>query len=65
MGFWFCIADFLVAKHPHEVARGGLGVIQQPLTNLKHGKASTVKYVFRIEDIDGVSIMLMTGRCLR
>jgi hypothetical protein len=40
-------------------------VIQQPLTNLKHRKASTVKYVFRIEDIDGVSITLMTGRCLR
>jgi len=34
--------------HPQEVVPGGLGGIQQALTNLKEGKASAVKYVFRI-----------------
>jgi NADPH:quinone reductase len=41
--------------HPQEVVPGGLGGIQQALTNLKEGKASAVKYVFRIADTDGVS----------
>jgi NADPH2:quinone reductase len=41
--------------HPQEIVPGGLGGIQQALTNLKHGKASAVKYVFRIADTEGVS----------
>ena len=41
--------------HPQEVVPGGLRGVQQALTNLKEGKASAVKYVFRIADTDGVS----------
>jgi len=41
--------------HPQEVVPGGLGGVQQGLTNLKEGKASAVKYVFRIADTEGVS----------
>jgi len=40
--------------HPTELVPGGLGGIQQALQNLKDGKASAVKYVFRIEDTEGV-----------
>lgn len=55
MGFWFCVADSLISKHSHEVVPGGLGGTRQALTNLKGGKASAVKYDFRVEDTDGVS----------
>ena len=41
--------------HPYQVIPGGLAGIQGALQNLKDGKASAVKYVFRIEDTDGVS----------
>ncbi|KAL2194982.1 alcohol dehydrogenase-like protein [Corynascus similis CBS 632.67] len=37
-----------------EVVPGGLGGIQTGLQNLKAGKASAVKYVFRIAETDGV-----------
>lgn len=40
--------------HPQQVVPGGLGGIQKALENLKEGKASAVKYVFRIEDTEGV-----------
>lgn len=40
--------------HPQEVVPGGLGGIQKALENLKEGRASAVKYVFRIEDTEGV-----------
>ena len=40
--------------HPFEVVPGGLGGIEGALKNLKDGKASAVKYVFRIADTDGV-----------
>jgi hypothetical protein len=40
--------------HPQEVVPGGLEGIQQALTNLKEGKASAVRYVFRIADTHGV-----------
>lgn len=39
----------------HEVVPGGLGGIEKALQNLKDGKASGVKYVFRIAQTDGVS----------
>lgn len=40
--------------HPYEVVPGGLGGIQTALENLRDGKASAVKYVFRIADTEGV-----------
>jgi NADPH:quinone reductase-like Zn-dependent oxidoreductase len=36
--------------HPHEVIPGGLAGIEKGLTDLKAGKASAVKYVFRISE---------------
>ncbi|KAF2418682.1 GroES-like protein, partial [Tothia fuscella] len=36
--------------HPTEKIPGGLGGVQQGLTNLKEGKASAVKYIFRIDE---------------
>ncbi|KAK3077971.1 hypothetical protein LTS18_008776 [Coniosporium uncinatum] len=39
---------------PQEVVPGGLGGVQQGLTNLKEGKASAVKYVFKIAETEGV-----------
>ena len=39
---------------PHEVVPGGLEGVQTALQNLKDGKASAVKYVFRIADTPGV-----------
>lgn len=41
--------------HPHEVVPGGLAGVQSGLQNLKDGKASAVKYVFRIGDTEGVA----------
>lgn len=41
--------------HPYEVVPGGLAGIQGALQNLKDGKASAVKYIFRLEDTEGVS----------
>ena len=41
--------------HPYKVVPGGLAGIQEALQNLKDGKASAVKYVFRLEDTEGVS----------
>ena len=40
--------------HPHQVVPGGLEGVQQGLQDLKDGKASAVKYVFRIADTPGV-----------
>ena len=40
--------------HPYEVVPGGLAGIQTALQNLKDGKASAVKYVFRVEETEGV-----------
>jgi len=40
--------------HPAGVVKGGLGGLQWALTNLKEGKASAVKYVFKIADTEGV-----------
>jgi len=41
--------------HPHEVVPGGLGGVQTGLQNLKAGNASALKYVFRIDETDGLS----------
>lgn len=40
--------------HPFEVVKGGLEGVEGALKNLKDGKASAVKYVFRIADTPGV-----------
>jgi NADPH2:quinone reductase len=40
--------------HPYEVVPGGLGGVEGALKNLKEGKASAVKYVFRIGETEGV-----------
>lgn len=40
--------------HPHEVVPGGLGGVGTAVKNLKAGKASAVKYVFRIADTEGI-----------
>jgi len=41
--------------HPTEVVDGGLEGVSKALQNLKDGKASAVKYVFRIADTPGVT----------
>ncbi|KAJ4299720.1 hypothetical protein N0V90_004966 [Kalmusia sp. IMI 367209] len=40
--------------HPAEVQSGGLKGVEAALKNLKEGRASAVKYVFRIADTPGV-----------
>ncbi|KAF2815798.1 zinc-binding oxidoreductase-like protein ToxD [Mytilinidion resinicola] len=44
--------------HPTEVVPGGLGGVEQALKNLKAGKASAVKYVFRVAETEGVKSSL-------
>ncbi|CAG5181749.1 uncharacterized protein ALTATR162_LOCUS9815 [Alternaria atra] len=39
--------------HPHEVVPGGLAGVSQGLQNLKAGKASAVKYVYKVPDTEG------------
>lgn len=41
--------------HPFEVVPGGLGGVEIGLTNLKAGKASAFKFVFRIGETEGLS----------
>ena len=41
--------------HPYQVIPGGLAGVKEGLQNLRDGKASAVKYVFRIADTEGVS----------
>lgn len=43
---------------PTETVPGGLGGIQKALTDLKEGRASAVKYVFKIEETEGVKSSL-------
>ncbi|ETN44358.1 uncharacterized protein HMPREF1541_10538 [Cyphellophora europaea CBS 101466] len=40
--------------HPYEVVPGGLGGVGQGLNNLREGKASAVKYVYRVEETEGL-----------
>jgi NADPH:quinone reductase-like Zn-dependent oxidoreductase len=40
--------------HPHEVLPGGLASVQNGLQNLINGKASAVKYVYRLDETEGV-----------
>jgi NADPH:quinone reductase len=41
--------------HPFEVVPGGLRGLQVGLQNLKAGKASALKYVYRIDETDGIA----------
>ncbi|KAJ7864764.1 alcohol dehydrogenase-like protein [Mycena olivaceomarginata] len=47
------IAQGEFKPHPHEVIPGGLAGVSEGLTRLRDGKASAVKYVFRIGDTEG------------
>ena len=40
--------------HPYEVVEGGLEGVETGLVNLMKGKASAVKYVYRVEDTPGL-----------
>ncbi|KAH8703974.1 chaperonin 10-like protein [Talaromyces proteolyticus] len=40
--------------HPHEVVRNGLEGVEEALKNLKDGKNSASKYVFRVKDTPGL-----------
>jgi NADPH2:quinone reductase len=48
------VAEGFFKPHPHEVVGGGLGGVETGLRNLKEGKASGVKYVFRIGEEGGM-----------
>jgi NADPH2:quinone reductase len=41
--------------HPFEVMPGGLGGVEKGLQNLKAGKASAFKYIFKIDETEGLS----------
>ncbi|KAF1936582.1 zinc-binding oxidoreductase-like protein ToxD [Clathrospora elynae] len=45
------LAEGWFKPHPHEVIPGGLEGVETGLKNLKEGKASGVKYVFKIGDV--------------
>jgi NADPH2:quinone reductase len=40
--------------HPYEVVPGGIGGVEKGLTDLKAGKASAIKFVFRIDETKGL-----------
>ncbi|KAL1645439.1 hypothetical protein SLS58_003747 [Diplodia intermedia] len=48
------VAEGRFQAHPHQVVAGGLGGVAEGLGNLKAGRASAVKYVFRIGETEGV-----------
>lgn len=50
------LRDGWFKPHPHEVIPGGLGGLQQALSNLRDGKASGVKYVVRVAETEGVDV---------
>ena len=52
------LADGFFKPHPYEVIPGGLKGVQKGLENLRDGKASGVKYVFRIGETEGVKSAL-------
>ncbi|KAJ3045925.1 hypothetical protein HDV00_006191 [Rhizophlyctis rosea] len=50
------LEDGRLKTHPYEVVPGGLNGVSTGLKNLKEGKASGVKYVYRIEETEGVKV---------
>lgn len=56
-------AEGRLTPHPYEVIPGGLSGILKGLQNLKDGKASAVKYVYRVEETgSAVGMLDETGR---
>jgi NADPH2:quinone reductase len=53
---WFtkALQEGSFEEHPYEVRSGGLEGVEQALKNLKDGKNSASKYVFRIADTPGI-----------
>jgi NADPH2:quinone reductase len=49
------LAKGLFKGHPFKVVPGVLGGVETGLKDLKAGRASAVKYVFRIEETEGLS----------
>ncbi|KAK7725392.1 hypothetical protein SLS57_003869 [Botryosphaeria dothidea] len=49
------LRDGWFRAQPQEVVPGGLGGVRTALENLRDGKASAVKYVFRIAETEGVA----------
>ncbi|OBT69108.1 hypothetical protein VE03_01375 [Pseudogymnoascus sp. 23342-1-I1] len=49
------LAEGWFKAHPYQVVGGGLDGVEEGLTNLKNGKASALKYVFRIGETEGVT----------
>lgn len=49
---WFAqrLREGTFTGHPYEVIPGGLNGVERGLLNLKEGKASAVKYIYKIED---------------
>ncbi|KAL1602948.1 hypothetical protein SLS59_004603 [Nothophoma quercina] len=52
------LAEGFFKPHPYEVIPGGLEGVQKGLENLRDGKASGVKYVFRIGETKGIKSAL-------
>lgn len=52
------LAEGWFKPHPYEVVPGGLAGVGKALENLKEGRASGVKYVFRIGETEGVKSAL-------
>ena len=50
------LEDGRLKAHPYEVIPGGLNGVLTGLKNLRDGKASALKYVYRIEDTIDVSV---------
>lgn len=48
------LQDGWIQARPYEVVPDGLGGVEKALQNLKAGKASAIKYVFRIAETEGV-----------
>ncbi len=48
------LKDGWFTGHPYEVVPGGLNGVQTGLQNLKDGKASAMKYVYRIAETEGL-----------
>ncbi|EWC48043.1 hypothetical protein DRE_02622 [Drechslerella stenobrocha 248] len=46
------LAEGWFKGHPYEVVEGGLNGVGGAIKNLKEGKASAIKYVFRVEDTE-------------
>jgi len=53
--FGYGLQQGWLTGHPYEVCEGGLQGVETGLRNLMNGKASAVKYVFRVADTPGLA----------